>query len=73
MEDSVQCTAYIHQFSNYQSSHLNKAVWLAVGNLNLGGPSPIGAQKANLSPDVQMFMEEIALSEQVSHCSDPPP
>ncbi|BDA43080.1 Desiccation-related protein PCC13-62 [Coccomyxa sp. Obi] len=33
-------------------------------NLTLGGPTPIGAQKANLSDDVQAHMEEIALNEQ---------
>ena len=30
------------------------------------GPTPIGAQKANLSEPFQAVMEEIALSEQVS-------
>ncbi|KAL3144311.1 hypothetical protein ABBQ32_14189 [Trebouxia sp. C0010 RCD-2024] len=35
-----------------------------VGNLELGGPSPIGARKANLSPEVTPYMQEIALSEQ---------
>jgi len=29
------------------------------------GPEPIGARKANLSPDVLPFAQEIALSEQV--------
>lgn len=36
-----------------------------VGNLNLGGPAPIGAQKAALSDKVLPYMQEIALSEQV--------
>ncbi|KAA6426930.1 MAG: hypothetical protein FRX49_03254 [Trebouxia sp. A1-2] len=35
-----------------------------VGNLNLGGPAPIGARKANLSDAVEPYMQEIALSEQ---------
>ena len=34
-------------------------------NLTLGGPTPIGARKANLSDEVQSHMEEIALNEQV--------
>lgn len=37
-----------------------------VGNLELGGPAPIGARKANLSDAVEPFLQEIALSEQVS-------
>ena len=36
-----------------------------VGNPNLGGPAPIGAQKAALSDKVLPYMQEIALSEQV--------
>ena len=36
------------------------------GNLNLGGPGPIGGRKANLSPEVEPYLQEIALSEQVS-------
>lgn len=36
-----------------------------VGNLNLGGPGPIGARKASLSPEIEPYMQEIALSEQV--------
>ena len=35
------------------------------GNLALGGPVPIGAQKANLSPEIEPYLQEIALSEQV--------
>ena len=38
---------------------------LCAGNLNLGGPAPIGARKANLSDAVEPYMQEIALSEQV--------
>ncbi len=34
-------------------------------NLTLGGPTPIGARKANLSDAVRPFMEEVALNEQV--------
>ncbi len=34
-------------------------------NLTLGGPTPIGARKANLSDDVLPFMQEVALNEQV--------
>ena len=33
-------------------------------NLTLGGPVPVGARKANLSNEVQMHMEEVALNEQ---------
>ncbi len=33
-------------------------------NLTLGAPVPIGARKANLSNEVQMHMEEVALNEQ---------
>jgi len=36
------------------------------GNLNLGGPAPVGARKANLSAAVEPYMQEIALSEQVT-------
>lgn len=36
-----------------------------VGNLNLGGPAPIGGRKAALSPEIEPYMQEIALSEQV--------
>lgn len=36
-----------------------------VGNLNLGGPAPIGARKAALSERIEPYMQEIALSEQV--------
>ncbi len=32
----------------------------------MGGPAPIGARKANLSDRVEPYMQEIALSEQVS-------
>jgi len=41
----------------------------AAGNLNLGGPAPVGARKANLSAAVEPYMQEIALSEQVSSAS----
>lgn len=34
------------------------------GDLEKGGPVPIGARKANLSPEVQMYLEEVALNEQ---------
>ena len=44
---------------------------IAVGNLELGGPAPIGARKANLSPKIEPFMQEIALSEQVSMLYSP--
>ena len=37
-------------------------------NLELGGPTPIGAQIANLSDTVRAVMQEIALSEQVCTC-----
>jgi hypothetical protein len=33
-------------------------------NLSMGGPKPIGARKANLSPEVLPFAQEVALSEQ---------
>lgn len=35
-------------------------------DLEMGGPTPIGAQKANLSAQFLPFMEEIALNEQVN-------
>ena len=38
------------------------------GDLEMGGPIPLGAQKANLSYEVQAHMEEVALNEQVSLC-----
>ena len=34
-------------------------------NLTLGGPTPIGARKAALSPQAYAYMEEVALNEQV--------
>ena len=33
-------------------------------NLTLGGPTPIGARKAALSPQAYAYMEEVALNEQ---------
>lgn len=50
-------------------SHLTLQSVVVAGNLALGGPSPIGARKANLSPEVTPYMQEIALSEQVSEAS----
>lgn len=41
-----------------------------LGDLAKGGPTPIGAQKANLSPQYQPFAEEIALGEQVCKFAD---
>ncbi len=39
-------------------------------NLTLGGPTPIGARKANLSQEVESHLMEVALNEQVcSHLS----
>ncbi|KAK9805704.1 hypothetical protein WJX72_012559 [[Myrmecia] bisecta] len=35
-----------------------------VGNLELGGPTPLGARKANLTEAVIPFMQEVALNEQ---------
>lgn len=37
----------------------------ATGDLELGGPTPIGAQKANLSPEVEQYLQEVSLNEQV--------
>ena len=37
----------------------------AAGNLNLGGPAPIGGRKASLSDAIEPYMQEIALGEQV--------
>ena len=34
-------------------------------NLTLGGPTPIGARKANLTERVKPYLEEVALNEQV--------
>lgn len=45
-----------------------------LGDLAKGGPTPIGAQKANLSATNLPYMEEVALNEQVMLfpcCSDP--
>lgn len=36
-----------------------------VNDLERGGPTPIGARKANLSADALPFAEEVALNEQV--------
>ena len=36
------------------------------GDLEMGGPIPMGAQKANLSYEIQSHMEEVALNEQAS-------
>lgn len=38
-------------------------------NMSLGGPTPIGARKANLSAEVLPYVEEIALNEQVNSSS----
>ena len=38
------------------------------GDLEMGGPIPLGAQKANLSYEIQAHMEEVALNEQVRFC-----
>ena len=35
------------------------------GNLSQGGPVPIGAKKANLSAEVEQYLQEVALNEQV--------
>ena len=40
----------------------------AAGDLALGGPTPIGAQKANLSPEAEQYLQEVALNEQVKAC-----
>ena len=34
-------------------------------NMELGGPTPIGVKKANLSPEVESYLQEVALNEQV--------
>ena len=40
------------------------------GDLEKGGPKPLGARRANLSDDTRMYLEEVALNEQVcSLCS----
>ena len=38
-------------------------------NLTLGGPTPIGARKANLSQEVESHLMEVALNEQVRSSS----
>ena len=38
---------------------------LPAGDLQQGGPTPIGAQKANLSPEAKQYLQEVALNEQV--------
>ena len=40
-------------------------------NLTLGGPTPIGARKANLSLQAYAYMEEVALNEQARPCPLP--
>ena len=40
-------------------------------NLTLGGPTPIGARKANLSQEVASHLAEVALNEQVGARSIP--
>ena len=39
----------------------------AAGNLSQGGPVPIGAKKANLSAEVEQYLQEVALNEQVGN------
>ena len=36
-----------------------------LNDLEMGGPTPIGARKANLSPEAESYLQEIALNEQV--------
>lgn len=36
-----------------------------LGNLELGGPTPIGARKANLTERTLPYLQEVALNEQV--------
>jgi len=36
-----------------------------INNLDLGGPTPIGARAANLTEATRPFLEEVALNEQV--------
>ena len=36
-----------------------------INDLQMGGPTPIGAQKANLSEATLRYLEEVALNEQV--------
>ena len=36
-----------------------------INNLQLGGPTPLGARAANLTEDFRPFLEEVALNEQV--------
>lgn len=42
-----------------------------IDNLQLGGPTPIGARKAPLSEKYLSMMQEVALNEQVSSTSIP--
>ena len=37
-----------------------------INNLELGGPTPIGARQANLTEFTRPYLQEIALSEQVN-------
>ena len=37
-----------------------------INNLELGGPKPIGAQKAALTEQTLRFLQEVALNEQVT-------
>ncbi len=36
-----------------------------LGNLELGGPAPLGARKANLTERTLPYLQEVALNEQV--------
>lgn len=56
----------MHVVWSYSLNLPTKAICVVSGNLALGGPAPIGARKANLSQNVEPYMQEIALSEQVS-------
>jgi hypothetical protein len=38
---------------------------MSPGNMELNGPLPIGAKKANLSAEAEQYMQEVALNEQV--------
>ncbi len=60
-------TLALHTCRSLQSSSRSqiKRVSMPAGDLQLGGPTPIGAQKANLSPEAEQYLQEVALNEQV--------
>lgn len=64
----------IHFLTNVECLEGQFDTWGTFGygfldNLTLGGPTPIGARKANLTERTLPYLEEVALNEQVSRFS----